>query len=620
MSSITWSPSKELVEESNLFALMRDTKATSFESLHALSIQRPNEFWAKTIRRLGIRFSVPYDVVCDDSAGAKRPRWLAGARLNIAESCFKKDSRLPAILTGHSDGSVERMTIDELDRLSNRVANSLKQIGLKKGDAVAVYLAMTAETVAIYLGIIKMGGVVVSISESFVWEEVAKRLHLGKALAVFTQETMRRAGKNLPLYKKVYDADGPRAIVLPGDNPSGLHLRPGDLTWEAFLTEDDRFVTVTCSPQDPINVLFSSGTTGDPKAIPWDHTTPIKAASDAHYHHDLKAGEVVCWPTSLGWMMGPWLVFATLLNDGIIALYDGSPLERGFCLFVQKAKVTMLGVVPSIVKVWRNSGCAENLDWRGLRAFSSSGEASNANDYAWLMQLNQTPGTVKPVIEYCGGTELGGGYLTSTLLNPQRPAEFNGKTLGIDFVVLDEDGRLCRAGETGEAFLIAPSMGMSTQLINGDNDEVYYASCPTWEGMTLRRHGDRIRVLGDNRFQSDGRSDNTMNLGGIKVGSAEIERCLNHLAGVIDLAAVGIPPVSGGPDRLVLYVVFAEADAHEGAQAVFQQQIKEHLNPLFRVHDVVAVDVLPRTASNKVLHRELRKRYQCNEAKSLLEP
>jgi len=614
MGSITWSPSKEVIAESNLFALMHDFKATSFESLHALSVQRPNEFWTRTIRRLGIRFSTPYEVIGDDSAGATRTRWLVGAQLNIAESCFKKDSCLPAILTGRSDGALEQMTILELDRLSNRVANGLKQIGLQKGDAVAVCLAMTAEAVAIYLGIIKMGGVVVSISESYASEEIAKRLFLGKSLVVFTHESVRRAGKTLPIYKKVCDADAPCAVVLPSANRLGINLRPGDLAWDAFLSDDDRFVTVMCSPDDPINILFSSGTTGNPKAIPWDHNTPIKSASDAHFHQDLKADDVVCWPTSLGWMMGPWLILATLINDGIIALYNGSPLERGFCRFVQEAGVTMLGVVPSMVKAWRKSGCAENLDWSRLRTFSSTGEPSNAGDYAWLMQLNQNPGTVKPIIEYCGGTELGGAYIASNLLNEQRPAEFNGKNLGIDFVVLDEEGRICESGETGEAFLIAPAMGMSTRLIDGDHDAVYFAGCPTWQGMTLRRHGDRIRVLGANRFQSDGRADNTMNLGGIKVGSGEIERCLHQMPGVFELAAVGIPPVGGGADRLVLYVVFDPPEAHEGAQAKFQRQIKEHLNPLFPIHDVVAVDVLPRTASNKILYRELRKRYQGNKA------
>jgi acetyl-CoA synthetase len=610
MSTVTWFPSKELIESTNLFSLMQETGISTFEAIHAWSVNCPAEFWKKTIQRLGIQFAAPYRNICDLSAGPSRARWLPGARMNIVNSCFKKDRQRPAVVTGRPDGTLSTTSIPELDSLSNRVANSLTSMGFKKGDAIAVYLAMTVDAVAIYLGILKMGGVVVSISESFAPEEVAKRLRLGNAKAVFTQCVIRRAGKDLPLYAKLIEANAPRTIVLPGDGASEPELRSGDLAWNAFLNEDVTPFSVECDARDPINILFSSGTTGDPKAIPWDHTTPIKAASDGHYHHNIQSGDLVCWPTSLGWMMGPWLIFSTMLNDGIIALYEGSPLEHGFCRFVQDAKVSMLGVIPSMVKAWRKAGCAENLDWSHIRAFSSTGEASSVVDYSWLMQLNQPADVVKPVIEYCGGTELGGGYLANNLLQAQNPAEFNGKAMGIDFVVLADDEQPCKPGDIGEVFLKAPALGMSTRLLNGDNDAVYYSACPIREGMTLRRHGDRMRVLPGHCYQSDGRADNAMNLGGIKVGSAEIERCLQSVAGVVDLAAVGIPPAGGGPDRLVLYAVFDKPESQTSARASFQRQIRQHLNPLFHIHDVVAVDSLPRTASNKLLHRELRRRYQ----------
>ena len=168
-----------------------------------------------------------------------------------------------------------------------------------------------------------------------------------------------------------------------------VDLRAGDVRWNDFLSPNERFEAVPCAPEDTINVIFSSGTTGDPKAIPWDHTTPIKCGSDGMYHQDIRPGDVVCWPTNLGWMMGPWLVYAGLLNRAAIALYEGAPTERGFCEFVQDARVTMLGLVPSIVKSWRSTGAADGFDWSALRTYSSSGEASDPHDYGWLMKLNQ---------------------------------------------------------------------------------------------------------------------------------------------------------------------------------------------------------------------------------------
>jgi acetyl-CoA synthetase len=609
-----WIPTADAIRETNLHALMRERGFGTFAEAHAWSVREPEAFWDRTIRVLGVSLRTPHARILDASDGDARARWLAGAELNIAESCFQGPGDRAAIVAMRQDGRREAVSLDALDRLSGRVADGLATMGMGKGDAVAVDMAMTPEAVALYLGVLKMGGVVVSIPDSCPPPEIARRLHIGGAKAVFTQAEMMRGGKRLPMYEKVLQAEPPRTIVLGDTVASGIRLRDCDVEWERFLGRNERFAAVACGPHDPINVLFSSGTTRDPKAIPWDHTTPIKAASDAHYHHDVRPGDVVCWPTNLGWMMGPWLIFAALMNRATIALYEGSPVERGFCEFVQDAGVTMLGLVPSIVKGWRKAMCAEGLDWGRLRAFSSSGEASNPNDYRWLMHLNQPAGVAKPIVEYCGGTEVGGGYLSGNLITPQRPSEFNGKTMGCDFVVLDDQDRPCGPGESGEVFLVAPALGLSTRLLNGDNEAVYFAGCPKRDGRTLRRHGDQIRVLGGDRYQSEGRADNAMNLGGIKASSAEIERVVCELPGVSEAAAIGVPPASGGPDRLVIYAVAGDDEAD--LLDAFRKAVKERLNPLFHVHAVVRVDSLPRTASNKVMHRTLRSQYQASEQNS----
>src|SRR5688572_22989055 len=183
------------------------------------------------------------------------------------------------------------------------------------------------------------------------------------------------------------------------------------------------------------NILFSSGTTATPKAIPWNHTTPIKAAADAYLHHDIRPGDVLAWPTNLGWMMGPWLIYAALVNRAAIALYSGAPSGADFGDFVEKTGVTMLGVIPSLVRAWRESRCMEGRDWSRIRCFSSTGECSNADDMRYLMSLAGN----KPVIEYCGGTEIGGGYITGTMIHPAAPATFTTPALGLDFEILDDD-------------------------------------------------------------------------------------------------------------------------------------------------------------------------------------
>jgi len=302
--------------------------------------------------------------------------------------------------------------------------------------------------------------------------------------------------------------------------------------------------------------------------------------------------------------MGPWLIFAALMNRAALGLFYGAPTGREFGRFVQDCGATMLGVVPTLVKTWRHSGCMEGLDWSGVEVFSSTGECSNADDMRWLMTLAGG----KPVIEYCGGTEIGGGYIAGTVTRPCVPGAFNTPALGLSFVILDDEGR---PAEEGELFLEPPSIGLSTSLLNRDHHEVYYAGTPAGpSGELLRRHGDLVRALPGGYWRSQGRADDTMNLGGIKVSSAEIERCLVSVPGVMETAAVAVAP-DDGPSRLVIYVVCRGPDAppRDELLHLMREAVRLELNPLFKVDDVVVVPALPRTASNKVMRRTLRSEY-----------
>jgi acetyl-CoA synthetase len=593
-----WVPSADEIAASNLARVMGD----DYGAFHRRSIAAPEAHWGDTIARLGVVARRAPDRVLDASAGAEAARWLPGMRLNIAETALAGDRDRVAVIVGREGGGLERHDLGELRDDTLRVVAALRALGIASGDAVAVDMPMTYASVAIYLGIVAAGAACVGIADSFSAPEIAARVRIGQAKAIFTQDAVVRGAKRIPLYERVVAAGAPRAVVIGAESK----LRDGDLSWDAFLAagrgDDELFV----ADVDAVtNVLFSSGTTGDPKAIPWTHATPIKAAADGYYHHDIRRGDVVAWPTSLGWMMGPWLIYASLVNGAAMALYDGSPLERGFGELVRDAGVTMLGVVPSLVKTWRASACMEGLDWSTIRCFSSTGEASNHDDMLWLMAR----AGYKPVIEYCGGTEIGGGYITGTVVQPQAPAAFSTPALGCSFVLIDEDGR---PSESGELALVAPMFGSSSRLSNADHHAVYFEGMPSGpNGEVLRRHGDHMAHLGGGYHRAHGRVDDTMNLGGIKVSSVEIERVCNKVEGVHETAAIAAEPEGGGPSLLVLYAVARAGAALEVAslKTGFQAAIRRDLNPLYKVHDVVLVDALPRTASNKVMRRVLRTRY-----------
>jgi acetyl-CoA synthetase len=289
-------------------------------------------------------------------------------------------------------------------------------------------------------------------------------------------------------------------------------------------------------------------------------------------------------------------------------LYEGLPSGAGFASFVQRAGVSMLGVVPSLVRAWRDSDACSAADWSRIETFSSTGEPSNRRDYLWLTSLT---GHRAPMIEYCGGTEIGGGYVTGTVVQPASPSTFTTPALGLDLVILDPDHRPVAVEEEGEVFLVPPSIGLSQTLLNRDHHEVYHAGCPNGpDGQVLRRHGDQLARLPGGFFRAQGRADDTMNLGGIKVSSLELERVIDHHPAVSESAAVAVQPGGEGAEQLVIFAALSSEIDRDELLAELRRRIATDLNPLFKIHDLVLVDALPRTASNKLMRRTLRDRYQ----------
>ena len=598
----SWHPDKEVIENSNIHKMMLQNGFNDYSEFWKWSASDKPEFWRQTLSNLGIRLRRKSDQIVDLSQGEERAQWIPGAQLNIVDSCFQNADDSTAVVFQEENGPLQRVSQKQLLEKVNRVANSLVSEGLVPGDRIAIDMPMTLEAVCIYLGAIKAGIAVATIADSFTPNEIAVRLRITRPKLLFTQDLLHRAGKTLPMYAKVLEAQPPKTIVVR-TSQEGPELREGDRYFSDFLVEKDEFESHVCDPGDAITILFSSGTTGEPKAIPWNHVTPVKGASDGYYHHDIHPNDVVCWPTNLGWMMGPWLIFAALINKASIALYYGAPLGEGFGRFVQDARVTMLGVVPSIVRQWKITACNEAFDWSSIKCFSSTGEASNPDEMTYLMNLAGN----KPVIEYCGGTEIGGGYVTSTVVQTNIPSTFSSQALGGEFVLLDENEE---PADAGEMFLIPPIPGLSSELLNRDHHEVYFKGNPRYRGIQLRRHGDELIRLENGYYRAQGRSDDAMNLGGIKVSSVQIEEVINRLEFVKESAAIAVSPQEGGPSVLVIYAVcLPSKETPENKLRQTQLIVKNRLNPLFKVQQLIEIERLPRTASGKVMRRELRKSY-----------
>ena len=348
--------------------------------------------------------------------GAAHVSYYPDGELNIADSCFhKRESHEPALLYAmESDPrDLQHMSFAVLNRISNQIANAIQQkLGLVPGEAIAICMPMTPESIAIYLGIIKAGCVVVSIADSFSALEIEQRCRLGQAKAIFTQDVIYRGAKFLPLFTRILDANqiglenqradmaedhGMKVVVLPGMLHAGPYpklenmkrsksgtwddkdedgaaiqvhdsvlqlMREGvDWTWHSFLHHcSDEFSCVSRKSMDACNILFSSGTTGEPKAIVWTHATTIKCAIDGFLHQDVRPGDRVVWPTNIGWMMGPWLLFQ-LINGATIGIFNGITSTDAFCKYVEAAEMSMVGVIPSLVKAWQANDATKDCDW-----------------------------------------------------------------------------------------------------------------------------------------------------------------------------------------------------------------------------------------------------------------
>ncbi len=600
MSIYTWKPDKELIATTHIGQIMAGKGYMDFRDYHQWSVRNREQFWEETVERLGIVLREKYTAILDVSGGVKQARWLPGARMNIVDSCFSNTPDAVAIVYSEA-GEIKKMTYGALEKLVNRIANSLHEYGLSQGDYIAIDMPMTPLAVAIYLAGIKAGMPVATIADSFTVKEINIRLKISHPKMVFTQDYIHRGNKNIPLYERLTQAAKYPKVVV-STQAEKVDLREGDIFWDDFLSAKEDFDSVIQDPGDTITLLFSSGTTSEPKAIPWNHTTAIKSAADAYYHHDIHPGDVVAWPTNLGWMMGPWLVFASLINKASMALYDDSPVERGFGEFVQDVRVTMLGLIPSMVRHWWLTDCMKDLDWSAIRCFSSTGEASSAEEYSRLMRMAGG----KPVIEYCGGTEIGGGYVTSTLVQENIPATFSTPALGTEFVLLDEEGN---ETDAGEVFIIPPVMGLSDKLLNKSHERVYYEGTPEYKGQVLRRHGDSMQRLENGYYKAMGRVDDAMNLGGIKVSALQLEQVVNSLPFVKESAAIAVTPPKGGPDMLVIYYVANQPVDKKEASKEISGIIRNEINPLFKVQQSVPMEILPRTASGKLMRRVLRKKY-----------
>ena len=571
---------------------MQLTKNNEIE-FYKYSITQSRDFWRSSCEALEIQFKNNFKLtnenICDASE-PKYPKWFIGAQINIADSLLKNAKTDPdkiAIIYKDESGDEKRYTHKQLDELSNKFANSLRDKGINKGDYVGLCTGgMNPESIAAYIGTMKIGAVTVCLLPTTESQMKVRLDQVPEKIKLFVTQNYTDMSEDAPkdLYEKISAINSaPKVVIKNRDN-----TKSGDIEFGEFINKaSSKFESETLSPQDNIAILFSSGTTGIPKAIPWTPDCYIKSANDARLHMLMNKNDVLCWPSNFGWMMGSFDISAAFINGAALACYEGNVVSKEFGQFVASSKVTKMGLVPRFGELWQEKRSMEGSDFSSIKIFMSTSAPSNPDNYKYIQKLFNNAHSC----EYSGGTEIAGALNTTLPYADIEVSKFNTPAFGTKLYLKPEgdDPRYVKvyvvmANDNG----YLPAMGLSKTLVNPSitHDEKY----PLMDGK-YRPHGDifvfekghefsgELTDIKDLNFRSGGR-DNLLNINGNKMPFEEIEQwIMNSLKDseygkhVKDLVVFQTEPDHG--NKVVYYVKLNEGANIENPSGIFSKVIKD---------------------------------------------
>jgi acetoacetyl-CoA synthetase len=578
-----WEPSADRRERANLTRFLRAAGHTDYDALWRWSVQDVEGFWTL----VWDHFEVPggYERVLGrrEMPGTE---WFPGAQVNYAEQILAgKASDAVALVHAREDVAPAEVTWGELREQVERCAAGLRGLGVGRGDRVAAFLPNVPETIVAFLATASLGAIWSSCAPEFGVRSVIDRFAQIEPKVLLAVESYRYGGRDFDQRAKLAEL----AQALPTVEHT-VRLGP---EWDALLDTRAPLDPVRVPFDHPLWVLYSSGTTGLPKAIVHGHGgILLEHLKQLHLHVDAQADDRVFWFTTTGWMMWNFLV-GVLLTDATVVLYDGSPAGDRLWALAEATGVTTFGTSAAFLDAARKEDAdpRARFDLSAVRAVGSTGSPLSPEGFRWVYDAL---GPDVWLFSTSGGTDVCTAFVGGVPLLPSTRASCRGRALGASVEAWDEDGRPL-VGRVGELVLTQPMPSMPVFLWNDPDGERYRESYfEMWPGVW--RHGDWIEITDRGNAVIFGRSDSTINRGGVRMGTSEIYRAVLALEEITDALVVDLD------DYMPLFVVLREGAVLDNELiGRIAKRVREDCSPRHVPDEVVAVREVPRTLSGKVL-------------------
>ena len=625
--TLLWEPSEGLKENANITRYMRwlaeekDREFESYQDLWEWSVTDLEGFWASIWEYSDVQASKPYEKVFGGASGSREmpgTEWFPGAELNYAEHAFRNaGERLdePAVLHRSEIRPLSRVSWRELRDKTAALAAGLKNLGVGRGDRVVAYAPNVPEALIAFLACASIGAIWSSSSPDFGAGSVVDRFAQIEPKVLLAVEGYRYGGKDYDrveilarLQKEIPSLE--KTVVIPYLNgePETGDLRDVVLWADLIAEQEGAELEFEQVPFDhPLWVLYSSGTTGLPKAIVQGHGGILmEHLKKLYLHMDLSPEDKFFWFTTTGWMM--WnVVVSGLLSGSTILLYDGNPGHPDLNVlweFAEETGMTCFGTSASYLTSCMKGGIepARDFDLSALKSIGSTGSPLPPEGFDWVY------GQVKEdlwLFSTSGGTDLCTAFVGGCPLLPVRTGELQCRSLGAKVEAYDAEGRPV-IGEVGELVITEPMPSMPLHLWNDPDGERYRESYfDTYPGVW--RHGDWIKVKPDGSAVIYGRSDSTINRGGVRMGTAEIYRAVDRVEEVQDSLVVDIQKPNGDPFMPLFVVLKEDRELDDELEKKIKKSIRENTSPRHVPNEVLRVTDLPRTLNGKKVEVPVKK-------------